>query len=856
MSSNIPPSTPRSAVDQAMAKAMADLGWSQLVEGLAARCHTDRGAAVARALVPEATAAPARERIAQVSEARLLHQLGGPPPFGGISDVEALVARTEKAGALDGQELVRVAEAVAGCAALRRHLAARRAEAPKLWAIVEATQELSHVSGPILDSFEQGGEGGGRLADHASPALGPLRKRLASLHDELGKRVRGLLDDPQIAPYLQDRFYTQREDRYVVPLRSDARARVKGIVHGTSQSGQTVFVEPEGIVELNNKLKLAESEVTEEEQRILAELSGFVREEAPAIRAGLAAATRLDVLDGAARLADALGCSAPELGDLDTADGTGDAGGALSLKQARHPHMLLAGRDCVPNDIEIAAGGTLVVSGPNAGGKTVALKTAGLLSLMARAGLHVPADPGSRLPCYRAVLTDIGDEQSLDRNLSTFSAHLMNLRAFLDVAGVGTLVLIDELCVGTEPEQGAAFAEVVLLAFAERGAQAIVTTHYERLKALAPRDPRFVNASVGFDLARMAPTFRLHLGVPGSSGALFLARRLGLPTELVGRAEALLGDRRTGIEELLTALAEERRRLDEERKAVATVRREADVAVREAEAARRAADAREKQLRKGAYDEVVAELAAARNEIDRLRTTLKRAAKNPTAAAEGLALAADAKGKLAAIGEKVAAHAPAAPALPGRPASAAELVVGTDVLVASLNARGTIVAAPDDKGRVTVQIGTLRTTVSVEDVRVGAGTGKGAARKETRAATSAERAAAARAGGPRPAPPVGGGVRTHDPVDSGDDLAPPRSIDNTLDLRGERVDDALDQVDRFVDDALLAEREVVFVIHGHGTGALKAAVRAHLGAHRAVAKWRTGKVSEGGDGITLVWLDA
>ena len=789
-------------------KTLADLGWPQLVAELAGRCHTSRGAAAARALPFLDEPAAAEIRLAEIAEARLLWQLGEPVPFGGIHDVEALLQRAEKGGDLVGAELVPVAETVAGVARLRRHLLARAAQVPRLAAQAQPLDELPHVSGPILDSIEEGG----RLADHASGQLGPLRRRVASLHEELGRKVRTLLDDPGIEPFLQDRFYTQREERYVVPLKAEARTRVPGIVHGTSQSGQTVFVEPEAIVELNNRLKMAESDVADEERRILAELSGFVREEVPAIRAQLAAAQALDLVDGAARLADALDASAPALDP-----------GRLELRRARHPLMVLAGRPCVANDVELAAGRTLVISGPNAGGKTVALKTVGLVALMARAGLHVPVDSGSVLPFYARIQTDIGDDQSIERNLSTFSAHIHHLREFLAEADAGTLLLVDELAVGTDPDQGSALAQAVLEHFAGRGGQAIVTTHYERLKALPTQDERFVNASVGFDLERMAPTFKLHLGVPGSSGALWVARRFGLPPELVARAEALLGDRRAGIEELLTAVAEERRRLDLERAAADTARREAERARRDAEGAERAAKAREAQLRRGAHDDAVAALRRTRDELDELKQRLRKGGREDVAAV---------RAELAQAAGKIAAHAPEAKAGPGgRPLPPEEIVAGLPVLVASLGGRGTVVAAPE-RGRVAVQIGALRTTVALDDLRLDDRPAKAIApRRRTASAPS----------GATPGP---------DP-----DLAPARTGDATLDLRGERVDAALAATTRFVDESLLASREVVFVIHGFGTGALRSAVRDHLSSLAGVARWRPGQEKEGGDGVTVVWLD-
>ncbi len=816
-------------------KTRTDLAWSRLCDELASRCHTERGTAAARALPFQPDAASARERIAEIAEARLLWQLGAPLPFGGVRDVGDLAARAAKGGVLEGHELLAVGETVAACARLRRHVLAHRGEAPRLGDLAEAILELSHVSGPILDCIGEDG----RLHDHASPALGALRKRLADLHEQLSRRARALVDDPDIGPLLQDKFYTQREDRYVLPVRSDARNKVKGIVHGASQSGQTVFVEPAEIVELNNKLKLVESEVFEEERRILTELSGYVQEEAPAIARALVATLRLDVIDGGARLADALDAVAPEVDD----------GGDLRLPAARHPLMVLSPRACVPSDILLGAGKTLVVSGPNAGGKTIALKTSGLCALMARAGLHVPAAVGARVPFYRRVLTDIGDDQSLERNLSSFSAHLLAVKEFLEASDHQTLLLLDEIASGTEPEQGAALAQAALEAFAATGAQAIVTTHYERLKALAPQDERFVNASVGFDLTRMAPTFELILGVPGSSAALLLARRMGLPATLPARAEELLGDRRAGVEELMVALTEERRRLDEERKEAGRERREAELARREAETAQREAERRVKEIRKGAYDEAVADLKRARDELERVYKLVRKAAGGDQAAASELG---GLRERVAAAAEAIAARAPEPAALAGRPATEAELRAGVRVLVAKLGGKGSIVSAPE-KGKVAVQIGTMRTTVSVADVRLDVTPVPN--RAERRKHEAAAQPAVTRRAKPAASSSGSSSGAAIEVVEGNPELAPARTPDATLDLRGERVDDGISRLDRFLDDCMIAEREVVFVIHGHGTGAMKAAVRQHLGAHVGVARTRAGTLREGGDGVTVVWLE-
>jgi DNA mismatch repair protein MutS2 len=526
---------------------LAQLGWHQIIDDLARRCRTAPGERRVRGLGFVSDPAAARARMAEIAEARQLRAAGAALPFGGVVDVREPVGRSVKNAVLEPAELVAVGETARGCDRLRRHLREERERAPRLSARAEAVPELGHVFHPILEAFDEAG----RLHDHASDELAARRRHAAHLRGELDRRARDLLDDRRWADALQDRFYTQRDERVVLPIKVEARGRVRGIVHDTSHSGQTVFVEPEALVELGNQLVLAQHAVADEERRILTELSGFVAEDAEPILRALEIAGELDALAAAADQADALDASAPAI----------DADGGIELLRARHPIMELGGRPCVPNDVRLARGSGLVVSGPNAGGKTVALKTTGLAVLMARAGLHVAAAPASTVPWIERVESDIGDPQSLEKDLSTFSGHLVRLAGILRSADASTLILLDELCVGTEPEQGAAMAQAVLEALVARGAQVMVATHYERLKALGASDPRFANASVGFDLEAMLPTFQLHLGVPGTSGALVLARRLELDGDVVARAESLLGDRRADIEELLVSLADERDRL-------------------------------------------------------------------------------------------------------------------------------------------------------------------------------------------------------------------------------------------------------------------------------------------------------
>ncbi|MBA3457525.1 MAG: Smr/MutS family protein [Deltaproteobacteria bacterium] len=802
------------------ARTLEDLGWPTLVDHWAKRCATKRGEARVRSTQMLGDVAAARERAAEITEARGLAARGEPLPLGSISDIAPAIDRVKKAAALEAAELVAVATTGRSLTRLRAHLRERNQVAPKLAARAEAISDLGHVYHPILEAFDADG----RLVDHASDALGPLRRALASLKAQLEKSMGSLLTDERFAPYLQDAYYTQREERYVLPVRTDGKGFVAGIVHGTSQSGQTLFIEPQEIVELNNRAKLAEAEIADEERRILAKFSGWVAEEADAFLAALDAAETLDIIAGAAIMAE----------DTVSAEPIIDEAPRVALLHARHPLMLLAERRCVANDVHVAAGATLLISGPNAGGKTVALKTVGLAALMTRAGLHLTAESGSAMGWFHDVRTDIGDAQSLENDLSTFSGHLVNLRELLTTAGSGSLVLIDEIAVGTEPEQGAALAQAVLEALAARGVTGMITTHYERLKALGATDPRFSNASVGFDLAKLEPTFKLHLGTPGSSGALALAQRMGVATEVVNRARDLIGPHVAKVEDLLSSVADQQRRIEEERAALLA---ELELVESERHAAKQT---REKSLQRfekqtrAIHGEAFQELKAARREIEEVRRELRaKAAAEITA--EDLKAA---NRRLAIPGAQVSRHEPQRQLPPGTPATPDRLVHGVPLIVPRLG-RVEFVAVHTD-GKVEVRVGSMRATVPIKEVLI-----------DTH--RSARRAEQAKKPEPAPAPVQLPPVVLVDGVPAGG-KANARTVETTIDVRGNRADDAVTQVDRFVDESMLAGRDAVFVVHGHGTGALRAAIRSHLNLHKGIDKVRAGEQAEGGDGVTVAFL--
>ncbi|HEX3759952.1 MAG TPA: Smr/MutS family protein [Kofleriaceae bacterium] len=820
-------------------KTLDDLGWPTYVDHWVKRCATARGAAAVRGFAmfdaDNGGVAAARERAAEITEARGLTARDARLPLGGISDIAGAIGRVRKAAALDAPELVAVASTGQALGRVRAHLREHAAVAPRLAARGAAIADLGHVYLPILEAFDADG----RLVDHASDALGPLRRALAAIKVQLEKRMGALLTDERFSPYLQDAYYTQREDRYVLPVRTDGKGFVRGIVHGTSQSGQTLFIEPEEIVDLNNRAKLAEAEVLDEERRIMVKFSGWVAEEADGFDAALVAAEVLDVIASAASIADDTVAAEPIL----------DEAPRVGLLHARHPLMLLAERRCVANDVTVAAGTTLLISGPNAGGKTVALKTVGLAALMVRCGHHITAESGSTMGWFPDIRTDIGDAQSLEHDLSTFSGHMVHLRELLATAGHGSLILIDEIAVGTDPEQGAALAQAVLEALAVRGVTGIVTTHYERLKALGATDPRFANASVGFDLARLEPTFKLHLGVPGSSGALAVARRMGIVGDVVDRAQDLMGPQVARVEELLASVADQRRRIEEERAALL-----AELEDAEAErAALRVHKARtlaryEKQTR-AAHGEALTALKAARREIEDVRREVKA-----RVAAEAPPTMDDIKAvtrRLVTPGAEVARHEPQRQLPPGTPARPEQLVAGAPVIVPRLGRAEVVSLLPDE--RVEVRVGAMRAMVPIHDVLIDT-------HRQARRAERAERGdrgdrdeRGERAAGTEPAAASNGAVHLVDGLPAGGRVNA-RTFDTTLDVRGNRVDDAVAQVDRFVDESLLAGRDAIFVVHGHGTGALRTAIRNHLSSHKAIEKFRSGEQNEGGDGVTVAFL--
>ncbi len=797
----------------APAKTRNDLEWGRVLSALAERCATAMGRAAASALPFATTRDEARTLLSEAREACTLAAKGELLPLAQLPDVAEAVSRLRVGGVLGPAELRALSSVLGSARALRRFLAARRTEAAALHAACATDPTLDSLAEEVAGCFEADGT----LADHASPRLKELRSEYAASRERMVRRLEEMMT--KYEGVLQDRFVTEREGRWVVPVRSDAHERFPGIVHATSASGSTLFVEPRAVIPMGNRLKVLEAEVQREEIAIYARLSALLGDSLASIEGAVLSIARADVRAATAKLAGELQLVFPEV--------TEDA--RVDLRAARHPLLLLDGVAVVPSDLAVGSRHAVVVSGPNAGGKTVALKTMGLAALMLRAGLPVACDEGSALGLFDVVLTDVGDDQSLHANLSTFSAHVKNLAAILDETREGALVLLDELATGTDPREGEALAAGVLDSLCARGGAVVATTHYEGLKALALADTRFRNASVGFDLATMTPTFQLALDIPGQSSALAVARRFGMPSTVIERAERFLTREDVSFESVVKKLNDERAALELARHAAIARGHEAELARVRYEEARETARDRDKRELSREAEALMAGVRRAREELRaaqaKLRTKklddadLREASRTLERVASAVAIGGELESLVVPDREGVRARVH-----PG------DLKKGTRVWVPKLRADAEVVEVAGTSVRVAA--GALKLTVQIDELRESA-----PLEPETPSKVVGKRAP--------------GAAKSEAPEAR---EVPLQTSDNSCDLRGLRTDDALSLATTFLDRSLNAGRRVAFLIHGHGTGALREAIRKDLRESRYVAQFRSGASDEGGDGVTVVWL--
>lgn len=753
---------------------------------------------LAETLVPSTEPVIVARWLDETDQMRSLLEERAGVGIGSAHDIEPWVGRAARGGRLEPAHFLEIADTLDATARLATSLADDRR--PLIRDLSRDLHPLPAIRSTLARSFDPVGE----LLDTASPRLGGLRAAVRVTYERLRRRLDSLVGS-ELGTTLQEPIITLRNGRYVVPIKAEARSRVKGIVHDASGSGQTLFVEPLVAVELGNAWREAQAAERDEIARILDELSALVAANAVALRETLDALARFDLWAAKALLAAEM--SATRAATADRPE--------VILLSARHPG--LHGR-VIPIDIRIGDGYTaLVVTGPNTGGKTVTLRTVGLLSLMHQAGLHVPAEVGSRLPIWRDVFADIGDEQSVAQSLSTFSGHLRRITSIVEAAGPGTLVLLDELGAGTDPTEGSALAQALLDHFIRTGAIVAATTHYAELKAYAHTTPGARNAAVEFDLETLSPTYRLTIGLPGGSQAFAIAERLGLPERIVADARSRLSEAQRSFEATLASIkateGETSEALDRARAAE----------VRAVDALRTAEEERRRARRE--RDEAV---RAARAEADRLvedlraeLATTRRSLERETVTQVGLDAAVD-------RAEAIAHRLPALEPTPAEPLRVdRDWQVGDRARSRSGGWEGRIAAVDRAVGRATIEAGGMRVVVGLDDLDAALG-----------------------------GPASGGGSRAGATTTTSNEttvrLSRARSVASSLDLRGARVEEALEALARYLDDASLAGLTSALIIHGMGTGALRDAVRSDAAAHPLVKSVRAGERGEGGDGATIV----
>jgi len=763
---------------------------SKILDRLASHTSFSVAAEKARDLTPSTLRQEVYERLETTSEARALLEARPNTSVGGARDIRAKIEATRRGVVLPPIDLLDIRETLTAARSLQQIVTRLTSQFPRLAETAERIAACPDLVADINRCLNERGE----VKDEASPELARLRKELRLAHDRLMSKLEQIVSSPRNATYLQEEIITQRGGRYVIPLKADFKGRIRGVVHDRSASGATLFIEPLGVVDLNNTWRELQIEEEQEVHRILANLSAQVADRGAEIEHTVDALADLDLAFAKARYAEELEASAPDLASEPL----------VRFVQARHP--LLHPETVVPIDVTPDEETQIVViTGPNTGGKTVALKTIGLLTLMAQAGLHIPVAPGSALYVFQSVYADIGDEQSIEQSLSTFSAHLTNILSFVDKADRRSLVLLDELGAGTDPTEGSALAQALLDTFRQRGATTFVATHYPELKAYAQLTPGVKNASVEFDPQTLRPTYRLAIGLAGQSNAFAIARRLGLHEPIVREAESHVTreDRRT--EDMLADLHRLRVQAAQARDAVEAARAEARRRAEELE--RRLAHIEEEraQALEAARQEAAAELEAFREEIRDLRQELHAAG----ASLEGARRVERAVEELEEVVEE-----PLAPPSPA-PRPSQPVCSGDTVWVEPLRAEGRVLSVED--GEAEVQVGPARTRV-------------GLAQLEPRATPEIE--------------PEPGELSYEIP-----------SADVRLDLRGRTVEEALEELDRHLDAASLAGLPWVQIVHGKGTGALRQAVREFLRGHALVDSFRPGELGEGGEGVTVAELE-
>lgn len=781
----------------------------KVLELLARHTSCEDARLAALNLEPQSELASAQALMNQTRDAHMLLARFGGPAFGGLTNVNNALYRADAGSTLSLKELLNVASVLHVIRTISQWRSTNEGVATVLDIYFNALVPNRFLEDSITTAIISEEE----IADNASPTLADIRRKIrtqeSKVRDQLGKYTH----NSNFSKYLQDNIITMRNGRYVIPVRNEYRGEVPGLVHDTSSSGATVFIEPMPIVEANNQIKLLKNKEEDEIDRILAELSANVGSFANSIKSSYECAVELNLIFAKAQLAYAMRASVPQLNNE----------GIIELRRARHP--LIDKNKVVPVDISLGTDfDTIVITGPNTGGKTVSIKTIGLMSLMAMCGLMLPVDDRSRISVFDHVLADIGDEQSIEQSLSTFSSHMTKIVSILEEADDRSLVLIDELGAGTDPIEGAALAVSILEQLRNQGAKIAATTHYAELKSYALQTPGVINGSCEFDVQSLKPTYRLLIGIPGRSNAFAISKRLGISDEIIEHAQELVSNENVRFEDVVDRLEQSRAKMEKEREEARKIREEADRELEKAQKLKADIETlRQKEL-EDAKGQAVRITEQAKREAYQLLNDLEMLKKQQTKEKNAAEMARRARAVIkkdlnaidSASDPIVALGNDEDYVLP-RP-----LKIGDTVIIADIGNEATVVTLKDKKGLVTVQMGTMKTRVKEENLRL-IEKKKSAEKKRTVATGRMESRMNMKA-------------------------------QTSVDLRGMTVEEGILELDRYIDHALRMGINEFTVIHGKGTGVLRSAVRDYLKKSKYVKTSRLGTFGEGEDGVSIVTL--
>jgi DNA mismatch repair protein MutS2 len=822
------------------AKTLHVLEYSKVLDRLADFCDFSASADLARSLQPTPDYDTAVVRLAETTEARTL-LVNSDLTIGGAHDIRQQVDLAQHGGVLDPKEMLDVQSTLVSMRDLHRYFDKHGKTYPYLFDIASRlpapTGLIEAISRCIADN--------GEVADSASPKLYDLRRQVRVSHDRLMSRLQRYLTESATASKLQEAVITQRDGRYVIPLRAEFKGQIKAIVHDQSSTGATLFVEPLAVVELNNAFREAQIAERDEVRRVLAALSAQVGELAGEIEAGVSALAELDLDFAKAKFAEAIDGSNPLLLEIsnvkhhrsqpdesrpfakDRGKRTTDDIPTIKLIDARHP--LLDPDTVVPVTIDAIPGTfALVITGPNTGGKTVTLKTVGLLVVMAQSGLHIPAQSGSELPCFQAVYADIGDEQSIEQSLSTFSGHITNIVHILKKADERALVILDELGAGTDPQEGAALARAILSSLLSKGITTFVATHYPELKTFAHTTPGVVNASLEFNVQTLRPTFKLTIGLPGRSNALAIAQRLGLPQEIIEAAKGEINPDDLRADKLIGDIHRQRKIAFKESEKAGKARSEARRLEHDlAERLEKIEEERQRVLEQ-ARAEGELEVEVFKAQLKLLKSELKKAH-------QPLDLLQTLEEKVEIVEEEIQKPVKRRTAKIERTTPRGPLKVGEKVVLKKLGNEGTIISLDEDVAEI--QAGPLRMRVPLEELK-----------RKTETLDEGPRTIEKTKVPKAVVEPLSNGIRQRSV------LAVSPGIE--LDLRGQRAEDALEMLERYIEQAYMTGLPFVRIIHGKGTGKLRQEVRAALKDHPHVFSFEEGGDKEGGAGVTVAKLES